>query len=466
MSDVLFVYPNILDISVHPEFDRYEKLMAEYAEDRGLIGLARGTLVPPTAMLSLSAFLKLDGISTSFLDLTLECIEGKIISEALFSSLKKEDPGVVAINGMEDCFLNAAYRIAREVKEYNEEIKVIIGGVSATTRDAEVLESSKIDYVIRGEGERTIVSVVNILLRDSGVEKIPGVSYLNKGKVVRTLEREFIDLNDLPFPDRENYPLKRLYAINGGIDLVYGSRGCNCNCSYCNAPTYWQKQWRARPPEDVVEELALLQNMGAKIVHIYDLNFGVDKKWVKEICDGIRKERIDLVWDCELSLKDFSKPFLDTMYSGNCRGAFCGVEASGQPVLDAVNKGYQINNLEDYLKNAKDAGIHVDGGYVFGLPEDTVGGMRKLSELACRLLKEDLVETPATFLFVPFKGTAIGSDPEGYGIEIVNKNISEWHFFSPYPIASTKNASAEDVHREWVNCLRSVNKILEEKLGR
>ncbi len=464
MSDVLFVYPNTLDIPVHPEFDRYERLMLQFAEERGLIGLARGTIAPPTALLSLSAFLKEHEVATSFLDLTVECCEGKDKHDALLAALREEDPLVVAVNGMEDCFLSELYDIARVTKSYSETIMVVTGGVSATTRDADILTSSPVDFVVRGEGEQTLLSLVQALMRGSGAENVRGLSWVQEGRLLRTEDRPFMDVTALPLPDRENYPLARLYAVNGGVDLVYASRGCSGNCAFCNAPSYWKREWRAREPGNVVEELALLEERGATSVHIYDLNFGLDKRWVTEICAGIRKERLEIVWDCELALQDFTKPFLKTLCEGNCRGAFCGIEAVSQSVLDSVHKSYRSHDLMRYLRNARAAGIHVDAGYVFGLPADTFQGLQALTRLAGKLLEEDLVETPAPFLFVPFRGTEIGDDPARSGIEIVNQNTEEWHFFPPNPLASTRYLSAEEVHREWARCLAHVSTILESKL--
>jgi anaerobic magnesium-protoporphyrin IX monomethyl ester cyclase len=465
MSDVLFVYPNTLEIPIHPEFDRYERLMFDFAEERDLIGLARGTVVPPTAMLSLSAYLRENSVTTSFTDLTLECFNGNTKEEVLITSLKKEDPKVVAVNGMEDCFLSDLYTTAQIVKEFDENISVVTGGVSATTRDFEILRNSTVDFVIRGEGETSLLALSNALLRDEKVEKIRGIAFRNDARIVRTDNPSFIDLTNLPLPDRDSYPLSALYSLNGGIDLIYASRGCSHNCAFCNAPAFWKREWRAREPKDVVEELSIIEELGAKIVHIYDLNFGFDKRWVEDICEGIRREKLDIFWDCELGLIDFTKSFLKTLYDGNCRGAFCGIETVSQSVLDSVNKGYKSHDLANYLSNAKDAGIHVDGGYVFGLPEDDVSGLKTMTRLACRLLEEELVETPAPFLFVPFKGTKIGDNLKSCGIDVVNNNTDDWHFFPPNPLASTKYASAEEVHREWVNCLTQIDNILERKLS-
>nr|CBH36560.1 hypothetical protein BSM_00370 [uncultured archaeon] len=60
----------------------------------------------------------------------------------------------------------------------------------------------------------------------------------------------------------------------------------------------------------------------------------------------------------------------------------------------------------------------------------------------------------------------VGQPVKRHGIEIVNNNTDEWHFFPPNPIASTKYASAEEVHREWVNCMININNILECKLSK
>lgn len=465
MADVLFVYPDMLEIPVHPEFDRYERLMLSFAEERELIGLARGTIVPPTAMLSLAAFLNEAGISTRFLDLTVESCAGNAKDNVLISALKSENPKLVAVNGMEDCFLSQLYEIARQVKRYDEQIAVVTGGVSATARDNEILTAAPVDFVIRGEGEQPLRSLACALLHHDDVTVTKGLSWMHGGRLRRTEEPPLLQLDQLPLPDRAGYPLARLYALNGGVDLMYASRGCVCNCAFCNAPAFWKRQWRAQEPASVVAELALLEEYGAKMVHIYDLNFGIEKRWVAEVCREIKKEKLDLVWDCELALQDFTRSFLSTLAAGNCRGAFCGIEAVSQSVLDSVNKRYKSQDLQRYLRNAKEAGIHVDGGYVFGLPEDDLAGLRALTRLASRLLAEDLVETPAPFLFVPFKGTEIGDHLDRYGVEIANSNTDEWHFFPPRPIASTRYTSAEAVHREWVTCLIAINDLLDQKLG-
>jgi radical SAM superfamily enzyme YgiQ (UPF0313 family) len=224
MSDVLFVYPNTLEIPIHLEFDRYERLMLDFAEERDLIGLARGTVVPPTAMLSPSAYLKENSLTISFTDLTVECFNGKKKEEVLITSLKKENPKVVAVNGMEDCFLSDLYTTAQIVKGFDENISVVTGGVSATARDFEILRNSTVDFVIRGEGETSLLALSNALPRAEKFEKIRGIAFRNDGRIVRTDNPPFIDLTTLPLPDRDSYPLSELYSLNGGIDLIYASR--------------------------------------------------------------------------------------------------------------------------------------------------------------------------------------------------------------------------------------------------
>lgn len=467
MADVLLVYPNTMDIPVSPEYDLYERLMFEFGKAKGLVGLAQGSLMPPAAMLSIAALLKENSIPTAFLDLTVECYGGGDMEHILRERLKKEDPKIVGINGMEACLLSEAYRIARIVKEYNRDIVTVTGGVEATAIFYEVLKNSDIDFVVMGEGELTFLDLSKMILSNqrSEFKQIKGISFQEKGHIFRTEKREFMELEELPLPDREIYPLEKAYSINGGIDILYASRGCPHDCAFCNAPPYWGRRWRKRDPEKVVDELRFIESSGGRIVHIYDLNFGTNKKWVTKIVEGIKREKLDIAWDCELRISDFSKSYLKTLGDGNCKGVFCGIESAEQSVLDSVQKGYTADVLMRSLKNAKEAGINVDAGLIFGLPEDTVDSMRALTNLTWKLLNEELVQTPAPFLFVPFRGTEIGDNPEKFGIKIVNNNYDEWHFFPPNPITSTKRADANLIYDEHIRCLNGINQILESKLN-
>jgi anaerobic magnesium-protoporphyrin IX monomethyl ester cyclase len=465
MSDVLLVYQNIGEIKIDSIFTEVESIFFELAKQRGLVGIAAGTWVPPNVLMTIASYLKQGSISVSILDLSLEYFEGNNVFSTLKSVLKKEDPQIIGLSIMEVCFLSHYKKIVSIIREYNPNIKIVAGGLTATSMEKDMLYSELFDIIVRGEGEITFTELCNCLLKEKELSGVKGISYLVNGNIKRTESRGFMDLNKLLLPLREIYPLKRLYKINNNIDLVYTSRGCPYNCSFCNAPSFWNREWRGRKPEDVIEELRYVEEHGGKIVHIHDLNFAVNKKWVEKICEGIHKEGLDLLWDCQLRADFMESKLLQTLYTSNCRGAYVGIEAAKQDTLDGVNKGYSINQLNKGLENAKNIGIHVDGGYVVGLPDDTKESMYETKNLAIKLLKEDLAETPAFFIFVPWKGTAIGDNPNNFGIEIVNQNYDDWHQFTTAPIASTKYETSETVYTIWRNGWNDLLDILKSKIA-
>jgi len=465
MSDVLLICPNVFDIKIHPIFDKIEPLLLSLAKQRGLVGLARGAIVPPTELLSISSYLLQSGISVSILDLTLEAYRNKDILKTLKNTLKKENPVIVGVRGNEVCFINQYLKISRIVKEHNPGILCVIGGVGATSIDAEILQISNFDIVVRGEGELTFLEICKKHLEGKSVKDIKGISYKKNNRIFRTKSRPLMRLEDLLLPAREIYPLEEMYSLNDHIDLVYTSRGCPYNCSFCNSPSFWNRCWRGRRPEDIVEELQFIEDKGARIAHIHDVNFGVDTKWVKAICHMIKHERLDILWDCQLRVDQLKSSLLNILYKGNCRGAFIGIEAASQNSLNDTNKGYSLDSLMDALLNAKRAGIHIDGGYVVGLPEDNIDSLKATKYLAIKLLESDFVETPIYFLFMPWKGTSIGDNLKKEHISIANKDYRYWHGFSSKPVASTRYVDAKTVYHFWETGWIEIYKILKKKVG-
>lgn len=464
MSDVLLICPNALDIKIHQIFDEIEPLFLSLAKKRGLVGLARGAIVPPTELLTITTYLLQEGISVSILDLTLEALKGNDIKKAIDSKLKKENPRVVGIRANEICFIDQYLEISSLVRDYNEDILVVLGGVAATGYDTELLEHSTFDVIVNGEGELTFLELCKNFLGKQSIFRINGISYKHDGNYVRTPCRGLIDLNLLPLPSRDIYPLKEIYELNGGIDLVYTSRGCPSNCSFCNVPSFWQRRWRGRRPEDIVNELLLLEEKGAKIVHIHDVNFGVNYTWIKDLSDAVKHAGLDLLWDCQLRVDQLNVKTLRTLYKANCRGAFIGIESASQDSLDGSAKGYSSRILLSALQKAKKVGIHIDGGYVVGLPDDDIKSLDATKKLAISLLKNDLVETPIYFLFIPWKGSYIGDNPSEVGIKIENNDLRFWHGFTSKPIASTKYVDAKTVYSYWESGWLEIRDILQQKI--
>jgi len=177
----------------------------------------------------------------------------------------------------------------------------------------------------------------------------------------------------------------------------------------------------------------------------------------------MKKEGIELTWEVELRVDDLAEPFVKEITSAGCTTAFCGIESKEQRILDSVHKSYNSNIQETALRVSKNYGLHIEGGYVVGLPEDNEETISATTDLAIRLFEEDLA-IPLFFIFVPFPGTEIGDNPERFSIKVENQNFQNYHFIPPEPLASTKYLTAREVFKLWEQGQKQILNVVCEKL--
>lgn len=406
---------------------------------------------PPTTMLSLAAYLRAQQLRVTVADLNLSFLADGILPEAeLIARLAQDQPRIVGIGAMESYLLEAVYRLARAARDYNPRLYIVVGGVNATAIDADILQTGKIDAVVRGEGEETLADLCRTVLERGDLRKVVGISYRHEGQVVRNPDRPFLDLANLPLPARDLYPLARMYALNGGVDAVYGSRGCPAACLFCHGPNFWKRQWRGRPPGQVVRELGAIAAQGGRIAFLYDMNFGYRRAWALEIARQIERAPWQLTWGCELRVDHLlDRAFLKALHRAGCRSVFVGLEALEPVTLAGIDKGYTRETLETALTNATQVGIGVEATVMIGLPADTAASIRHTTDAALNLFHDGRLKLVHYFLCVPWVGTAIGDRPEDYGVEVVCSNHANLITAPSVALASTRRLAPDAVYALW-----------------
>jgi anaerobic magnesium-protoporphyrin IX monomethyl ester cyclase len=223
---------------------------------------------PPMGILYLATSLSEDNYDVSLLD---QFARGYSINQTL-KWIKNEDPDILGFSTITTAGTGiTSAQIAKEVKEkINPNIKILFGNYHATFNDTRILNKYPfIDACVRGEGEKTIVEIAENLEKGKNFEDIRGITYRNNGKIIRNEDRPLIEnLDELPFPNRELLGDVEYKSRVEGLDMALGkftsaisSRGCAYRCSFCSSSRFWNK-WRPRSPENIVEELSLLDNQG------------------------------------------------------------------------------------------------------------------------------------------------------------------------------------------------------------
>jgi anaerobic magnesium-protoporphyrin IX monomethyl ester cyclase len=143
------------------------------------------------------------------------------------------------------CQLNHALMIQNIVKEKNT--KFIIGGAGVVTVPSSMLYEGGYPVICHGEGERTVVELIQAFENGSPLDNIKGISYINKSKEIKTPPREPIEnLNEIPLPARDLLDMEKYMGIwkeNIGfrVTSVNSSRCCPFSCKFCDKTTFGGK---------------------------------------------------------------------------------------------------------------------------------------------------------------------------------------------------------------------------------
>lgn len=330
---------------------------------------------PPLSILYLAAVLEDKGVEVSVLDQPSSRLT---VNEAA-RWVEKENSDVVGFSTLTTSGQTAAL-ICNKIKEKNPKITTVFGNHHATFNAERVLEKySSIDFVVRGEGEKTVTELIKVLQNGGDVQEVRGISFRRKGRIVKTPDQQLInDLDTLPFPIRKLIDVEYHCVIAGAnvapkkFTSIVTSRGCIYGCRFCSCTELAKNRWRPRSAKNTLEELSMLANEGYKQLIFVDDAFTLNPKRVIEICRGIRRERLDLEWICEGRVDNCSYTMLREMVQAGCKVLYFGIENANQRILRYYNKKITPAQSENAVRTAKKAGMDViAGSFIMGAPDET-----------------------------------------------------------------------------------------------
>lgn len=342
----------------------------QMSEKKKMIGSS-----PPLGMLYIATFLKNKRIEVSMLD---QAAEGLPIKNTV-DWVKKEDPDILGFSTLISSG-RAAAMTAREVKRENPNITIVFGNFHATFNAERILKKYPfVDVIVRGEGEYTSLELAKCLDKGDDLKDVLGITFRKKDRIISTPDRPLIkDVDSIPFPDRGMLDVE-YHNTTAGVIVAprkfsgfLSSRGCVYRCRFCGCQRFARNRWRPRSVENILDELHLLASEGYKQLMFVDDNFTLNKKRVIELCQKIRKEKIDMEWICEGRVDYCSYGMMREIVKAGCRMLYLGIESANQRVLDYYIKQITPEQTRTAVKNARKAGVEVIvGSFIVGAPMET-----------------------------------------------------------------------------------------------
>ncbi len=284
---------------------------------------------------------------------------------------------------------------------------IIAGGPHPSALPAETLKDiPQLDICAIGEGEITMHELVG----SAPLSTIDGIVY-REGQEIKTNKlREFIkNLDELPLPARELFPISKYkthppYGRKNPYFSIITSRGCPYQCAFCSKDVF-KYNYRAFSPKRVCDELEeLISKYGAREVHFYDDDFTLDMQRAEEICDEILKRGIKILWSCTTRVDLVNENLLRKMKQAGCWLISYGVESGNQKILDAINKGFTVEQTISAFKITKKVGLLTLGFFMVGLPSETKKTIQNTLDLAKKIRPDFvswgiLIAYPGSHLF-------------------------------------------------------------------
>ena len=362
---------------------------------------------PPLGLGYLAAVLEKAGYEVRLFDLfdaTFEEAERMI---------KEEKADVVGISCNLTDFRWSSIRLAQIAKRVNPNVVVVMGGSHVTNLYRQIIENFPVDFVVRFEGEFTLLELVQTLESRGDLRDVEGIAFKDKaGVVVKNEDRPPIaDLDSLPFPAYHFFNFGKYIRYSSPIMFkgkkaremkssnIMASRGCPFNCRYCSVTKYWRGQCRLRSVENVVDEMETLhKDFDVNHFNFFDDTFTLNPERVINLCKEIIRRKLDVCWECVTRVDSVSAEMLTWMKKAGCLSVSYGVESGSSAVLEAINKKQTRDQIIKAFKMTHEAGILAYILLMVGNPNESERSIDETIELL-GIIKPDKIRTNLTKVY-------------------------------------------------------------------
>ena len=335
---------------------------------------------------------------------------GAFLSHAeILEEVARFRPGLVGIYATAFGWPGAR-KTAADVKARHPGAFVCAGGPYPIAAKERCLADARgFDAVVTGEGERTVVELAGRLEACRGLDGVQGLAFRDGDALRVNPPRPLVaNLDELPFPDRSllgdasrYLPPPAMYRRKP-VAVVLTSRGCHRQCIFCFQLDKERRSGiRYRSVENVLEEIELCLRQGYREIKFIDDTFAQDRQRALRLAREIRARRLDFTWFASACLNQVVPELLAAFKAAGCWAILFGVESGVQKNLNAIRKGTTLAQVRNAVRWARQAGLHVQTSFVFGIPGETYEEALRTIDFACELS----ADVASFHAIVPFPGT-------------------------------------------------------------
>jgi hypothetical protein len=354
----------------------------------------------------------------------------ELFREHFLPSILADQPDLVGVSITATSQIIPGLTLCRLIKEANPSIHLTIGGsiftrlVDNLRRCASLFELTD-DFIVF-EGETALLELIGQLDGKRDFSKVPNLIYRQNGKI--TVNQPFYseNINELPAPNYDGFPLGRYLARETVLPVQF-SRGCYYkDCAFC-ALTLDHQNFRQKDPGKTVDDLQMLSGK-YHTPYFFFTDECLALSPTKRLCQQILDRNLHLQWTAEMRFeKNLSRDLLTQMRDAGCLKIVFGLESFNQRVMDFMKKGITQASVRRVTEDCLDLGIAIHCYIIAGFPTETEA---EALETMNFIVNDTRLNSSYGFscqpcLFDLEKEAPIMSDPGSYGIRRIMRPASE-----------------------------------------
>jgi radical SAM family protein/B12 binding protein len=325
-------------------------------------------------------------------------VDGNLVPDAgaaIFERLSSAPPSAIAllaVTVMPGPQVTHAVSVCRRVRQACPHVPIVWGGYFPTQHADTVLTSGLVDFVVRSQGERALVELLDALKGRAPLATVSGLSWKDGGRIVHNPIGPTTPLDDLPDLPYARVDMTRYLHANylGRRTVAYNSSfGCPFACSFCAVVAMSNRRWLAQSPARMERALRhLAATYGVDAVQMHDMDFFISEARTAEFAErvadlGLRwwaLGRVDV-------LMQYSEATWQKLARSGLKMVFSGAESGSDEALALMNKAGKSSTSTTLAlaERMRRHGVVPEFSFVLGCPPDPIADAERTFDFIRRL---------------------------------------------------------------------------------
>lgn len=421
--------------------------------------------LPPLGLAYIAAVLERGGHDVRIIDCVAEGFQRLtalpdghrrhgLCGDDLARAIAESEPRVVGVSCLFSAQAPAAHEVCRLVKQTVAGASTVMGGAHPSAVPQDTLRDPNVDVVVLGEGEHTMLRLVDALERgEFPPANTDGLAF-RCGDELRShpLTQRLHELDTLPLPARHLLPMQSYFkyrAPHGSVvkrhpcTNMITSRGCPAKCCFCSIHNVWGRRFRYHSAARVIAEIeTLVADYGVREIQFEDDNLTLRRRRIQDICRLIVERGIDITWSTPNGVAAYAldEETLALMRAAGCHHITLGVESGSEHTLrEIIGKPVQLERVPPIVRACRRLGMGVSAFFVLGFPGETRPQMQQTIDFALSLD----VDTANFFIATPYPGTRLYTQCVAEGL--IETPVDYSRLRIGQPLINTAEWSAQEV---------------------